>query len=225
LAETERLFLPTRKIPTAERFAEFHMALQLEREGFVCWGACSCFGTGRTWQGQENTTAVRDRWKKTMKTSWPKDVKETLNLRKKERPRNPDIVAYHKERKEWRFDGCSCARYRRPDSALAAGSSGWIRAERRREPERWRVSGLDSCRAQRAKRVDRSLENSLGSRSGARRRKWLAALDDVRTLAHPRGGVKSGLKAVRHNHFAYTVSVGPMPLIAIVAPCGPVLAK
>jgi hypothetical protein len=104
LAEAERLYLPAGTVPSAERFAEFHTALLLEREGFVCWGGVQLFQYGKSQvAGQENTETVRALWKKTMNRPWPNDVKATLELPQKGRPRNPDIVAYREARKEWRF--------------------------------------------------------------------------------------------------------------------------
>jgi hypothetical protein len=104
LAEAERLYVPTRTIPTAARFTEFHTALLLEREGFVCWGGVHLFRYGKdVVTGQENTRAVRALWRKTMRGPWPSQVTQTLDLPDRARPRNPDIVAYHQGRKEWRF--------------------------------------------------------------------------------------------------------------------------
>jgi hypothetical protein len=104
LAESERLYLPTGSTPSAERFVEFHAALLLEQQGFRCWGGVQLFNYGKNLvKGQENTQAVSALWKEKMKKPWPNDVKGTLELIKKKRPRNPDIVAYHAGRNEWRF--------------------------------------------------------------------------------------------------------------------------
>ena len=104
LAESERLYLPTGSTPSAERFVEFHAALLLEQQGFKCWGGVQLFKYGKNLiKGQENTRAVQALWKQKMRRPWPNDTKETLELAKKERPRNPDIVAYHERRNEWRF--------------------------------------------------------------------------------------------------------------------------
>ena len=62
---------------------------------------------------QENTQAVRALWKETMRKPWPNEVRETLSCGPKERQRNPDIVAYHEKRNEWRF--CEVKREDRVD--------------------------------------------------------------------------------------------------------------
>lgn len=104
LAEAERLYLPTGRMISAQRFAEFHTALLLEREGFTCWGGVQLFRYGKdVVKGQENTNAVRDIWEKSNTSLWPDDIRHTLDLPLGRYHRNPDIVAYGEDQAEWRF--------------------------------------------------------------------------------------------------------------------------
>ena len=115
------------------KFAEFHMALLLDREGFESWSQVHLFDDPMPLfkdgqpvrRGRDN--AVRNTlhimrhpgwsWR------WPSEIQQTLDFR----PRNPDIVAYRQgKRPEWRFcevkgpaDRCSGGHFTEQLNALA----------------------------------------------------------------------------------------------------------
>src|ERR1700720_3289854 len=100
LARSGRFILPFEGEAKTRRFAELHTALLLHGEGFFCWGGVRLFKEKKDvialkGRKSDNTEEVRSR----VPWPWPSEIQETLNFQ----PRNPDIVAYSKERSEWRF--------------------------------------------------------------------------------------------------------------------------
>jgi hypothetical protein len=97
---------------SAYRFNEAHTVLWLEQqEGFVCWSRVQLFRYGKNLRdglARTNTNEVRALWRDSG-WPWPDEVQTSLAappgwpVGKSYRPRNPDVVAYHPLRKEWRF--------------------------------------------------------------------------------------------------------------------------
>lgn len=100
LAGSERFNLPFAN-QAANRFAELHTALLLQRKGFFCWGAVLLFdelrhvrkGKGPSVANTEKVRSSARPWR------WPNEIQGTLDCL----PRNPDLVAYSKKLNEWRF--------------------------------------------------------------------------------------------------------------------------
>jgi hypothetical protein len=113
LAASGRFVMPFRNTKeAAKRFAELHIALLLDREGFFCWGGVHLFYN--MWNGlqpkghktQKPCTVLVQRALarqgiKSGKTlwRWPSEIERMLKFT----PRNPDLVAYSTKRNEWRF--------------------------------------------------------------------------------------------------------------------------
>jgi hypothetical protein len=101
LARRGRLRLPNDG-HASYRFVEFETALQLESAGFTCWGGVQLFKYGNKnfdpekWAARQ-TAEVKGHWP----SAWPypAEVQDYLAFR----PRNPDLVAFHPRRGEWRF--------------------------------------------------------------------------------------------------------------------------
>jgi hypothetical protein len=100
LAASGRFLLPYENEAPARRFAELHAALWLENEGFHCWGGVLLFDYARKMtKGKGNTKANTEEVRSLAPWPWPSEIQNTLNFQ----PRNPDLVAYSKKRREWRF--------------------------------------------------------------------------------------------------------------------------
>ena len=106
-----RISLPV-GVQASCKFPEFHTAHLLERRGFTCWSGVQLFAYGQAPRDaslrMRNTAVVKDLWAE-FGWRWPADIQHTITAHrewpvgKKYPPRNPDIVAYHERRREWRF--------------------------------------------------------------------------------------------------------------------------
>jgi hypothetical protein len=101
LAKEGRIWIPRTDANAAYKFVEYHAALMLKRQGYRYWGGVQLFDYHLLRNGKgparPNTEEVRrlsiDSW------PWPSDIQKELRFR----PKNPDLVAYHPERRKWLF--------------------------------------------------------------------------------------------------------------------------
>jgi hypothetical protein len=96
LVESERYHFAYRKGGEPYGFAEGFTALALERNGFKCWSGVHLFGKRpvNAKRRVKNTRAVEELLKRAG-FELPRELSRQA--------KNPDIVAYHKRRNEWRF--------------------------------------------------------------------------------------------------------------------------
>jgi hypothetical protein len=105
LARSGRFLLPYINEPPSRRFFELHTAMLLQREGFTCWGGVRLFEyeSKKFFKGKGNSKANTKKIR-SMAPWWapwplPNDIQGMLKFQ----PRNPDLVAYSKNSKQWRF--------------------------------------------------------------------------------------------------------------------------
>jgi hypothetical protein len=84
-------------------FPEIHTVVHLAQQGFKWWTTVQLFNYGTrniSDHRRRKTEEVKREWKRTLAAKWPADIQDRLEG---PAPRNPDIVAYHPQRNEWRF--------------------------------------------------------------------------------------------------------------------------
>jgi hypothetical protein len=85
-------------------FPEIYTARHLEDLGFEWWTTVQLFDYGKkkiSDRRREKTEEVRAIWEKNLRgVPWPAEIQQSVDGPS---PRNPDIVAYHAKRNEWRL--------------------------------------------------------------------------------------------------------------------------